>query len=107
MAWECLCGVSNRDSKNTCSACGTPKGMVWTPAGFRTPDEADTVAQSSPGPASTKAVKIAWIRVVKAEDGGLDGEGVWAPAMTGYTPGNESDFERMYLEGSLVQIERS
>ena len=47
------------------------------------------------------------VRVVKAEDGGLDGEGVWAPAMTGYTPGNESDFERMYLEGSLVQIERA
>ena len=47
------------------------------------------------------------IRVVKAEDGGLGGEGIWAPATTGYTPGNENDFARMYLEGSLVQIQRA
>ena len=57
--------------------------------------------------AVTTVPKETLVRVVKAEDGGLDGEGVWAPAMTGYTPGNESDFERMYLEGSLVQIERA
>ena len=47
------------------------------------------------------------VRVVKAEDGGLGGEGVWAPARTGFTPGNESDFERRYLEGTLVQIQRA
>jgi len=61
VAWECGCGVSNRDSKNTCSACGTPNGMVWTPEGFRTPDEAATAVHASPAPASTKAVKIAWV----------------------------------------------
>lgn len=40
MSWECGCGVVNRDSKIKCSACGTPKGMVWTHHGFKTPDEA-------------------------------------------------------------------
>ena len=47
------------------------------------------------------------VRVVKAEDGGLDGKGVWHPATTGYTPGNESEFEDLYLKGALVQIERA
>ncbi len=61
MAWECACGVSNRDSRTKCAACGTPKGMVWTPEGFRTPDEAATAVHASPAPASTKAVKIAWV----------------------------------------------
>lgn len=35
--------------------------MEWIPEGFRTADEADTTVRASPGPASTKAVKIAWI----------------------------------------------
>ena len=61
MAWECLCGVSNSDSKNTCNACGTPKGMVWTPEGFRTADDAETTAPVTPAPASPKAIKIAWV----------------------------------------------
>lgn len=40
MSWECPCGVSNRDSRTKCKACGTPKGMVWTPIGFKPPEEA-------------------------------------------------------------------
>ena len=47
------------------------------------------------------------VRITKAEAGGLEGEGIWRPATTGYTPGNESDFERLYLEGSLVRIDRA
>jgi nitrate reductase alpha subunit len=47
------------------------------------------------------------VRITKAEAGGLEGKGIWRPATTGYTPGNESEFERLYLEGSLVQIERA
>lgn len=47
------------------------------------------------------------VRLVKAEDGGLDGKGVWHPATTGYTPGHESEFEDTYLQGALVQIERA
>ena len=45
MAWECLCGVSNRDSKTECAACGTPKGMVWTPQGFVPPEEVTAFSQ--------------------------------------------------------------
>lgn len=33
--WECPCGVENAESKTKCSACGTPKGMLWTPEGFK------------------------------------------------------------------------
>ena len=47
------------------------------------------------------------VRITKAEAGGLEGEGIWRPATTGYTPGNESEFERLYLEGSLVRIDRA
>ncbi len=43
MTWECACGVSNRDSKVKCSACGTPKGMVWTPEGFVRAEEAAAI----------------------------------------------------------------
>lgn len=39
MAWECPCGVSNRDSRVACRACRTPKGMVWSPQGFASPAE--------------------------------------------------------------------
>lgn len=45
MAWECGCGVSNRDSKAKCRGCGTPKGMVWTPVGFKTPEEAANLGE--------------------------------------------------------------
>lgn len=40
MAWECPCGVSNRDSRVKCRACRAPKGMVWSPQGFVSPAEA-------------------------------------------------------------------
>jgi nitrate reductase alpha subunit len=43
------------------------------------------------------------VRVVKAEDGGLDGRGVWAPATTGFTPDNENDFMKRYLAGDLYR----
>ena len=47
------------------------------------------------------------VKVTKAESGGLDGKGIWRPATTGYSPGNEDDFERLYLAGSLVRIQRA
>jgi nitrate reductase alpha subunit len=43
------------------------------------------------------------VRIVKAEDGGLDGKGVWAYAKSGYTPANESKDMRRYLDGDLTQ----
>lgn len=44
------------------------------------------------------------VRVTKAEDGGMGGKGIWAPATTGYTPDNENDFMQRYLAGDLVKV---
>jgi nitrate reductase alpha subunit len=41
------------------------------------------------------------VRVTKAEDGGLGGKGVWAPALSGYTPGAESETMRKYIDGGF------
>jgi nitrate reductase / nitrite oxidoreductase, alpha subunit len=43
------------------------------------------------------------VRVVKAEDGGLGGLGIWAPATTGFTPDNENEFMKRYLAGDLYR----
>jgi nitrate reductase alpha subunit len=42
------------------------------------------------------------VRVVKAEDGGLGGKGIWAPATTGMSPGAESELMLRYLAGGFV-----
>ncbi len=42
------------------------------------------------------------VRVTKAEDGGLGGTGIWAPATSGMAPGNENDAMETYLEGGYV-----
>ncbi len=42
------------------------------------------------------------VRVVKAEDGGLGGKGIWAPATTGLSPANENDVMKRYLAGGFV-----
>jgi nitrate reductase alpha subunit len=47
------------------------------------------------------------IKITKAEDGGMDGRGVWAPAKTGFTPGNESDITERYLRGDLVKVKEA
>jgi len=39
------------------------------------------------------------VRIVKAEDGGMGGKGIWKPATTGMTPGNENDAMKKYLSG--------
>jgi nitrate reductase alpha subunit len=44
------------------------------------------------------------VRVTKAEPGGLDGKGVWAPATTGFTPGNENPDMERYLRGEFVRV---
>jgi nitrate reductase alpha subunit len=43
------------------------------------------------------------VRVSKAEDGGMGGQGVWRPATSGYTPDNEGEFMKRYLAGELYQ----
>jgi nitrate reductase alpha subunit len=44
------------------------------------------------------------VKVTKAEDGGMGGKGVWAPATTGFTPGKESDFMKRYLAGDVTPV---
>jgi nitrate reductase alpha subunit len=44
------------------------------------------------------------VRITKAEDGGLGGRGIWEPARTGFSPGNESDFTKRLLNGDLVKV---
>ena len=44
------------------------------------------------------------VRVTKAEDGGMGGKGVWAPATTGYSPDNESEAMKKYLAGELTKV---
>jgi nitrate reductase alpha subunit len=46
------------------------------------------------------------VKLTKAEDGGLGSKGVWEPATTGYSPGNEGDFMRKYLSGGVVEIKK-
>jgi nitrate reductase alpha subunit len=43
------------------------------------------------------------VKVTKAEDGGLNGQGVWEPATTGFSPSGEDDFMKRYLDGDLVE----
>ena len=45
------------------------------------------------------------VRVTKAENGGLGGQGRWQGATSGYTPDNESDFMMRYLAGELVKVD--
>ncbi|MBI2294498.1 MAG: molybdopterin-dependent oxidoreductase [Betaproteobacteria bacterium] len=44
------------------------------------------------------------IMIVKAEEGGIGGKGVWAPAATGYSPAGESPFMTRYLKGDTVKV---
>jgi nitrate reductase alpha subunit len=44
------------------------------------------------------------VKITKAEDGGIDGVGVWDPAATGFSPGGENSFMRKYLQGKLVRV---
>ncbi|HXH14071.1 MAG TPA: molybdopterin-dependent oxidoreductase [Alphaproteobacteria bacterium] len=43
------------------------------------------------------------VRVIKAEDGGIGGRGKWGPGTTGYTPGNENETMRTYLDGGFMK----
>jgi len=49
------------------------------------------------------APKESFVKMEKAEDGGIDGEGLWQPASQGYRPGYENDEMRAYLSGELIK----
>ncbi|WP_374711810.1 molybdopterin-containing oxidoreductase family protein [Symbiobacterium terraclitae] len=42
------------------------------------------------------------VKITKAEDGGPQGQGVWKPATSGFTPGNENETMLRYLQGGFV-----
>jgi nitrate reductase alpha subunit len=42
------------------------------------------------------------VRVIKAEDGGLGGKGIWGPATTGRSPGGENEKMLRYLSGGFI-----
>jgi len=46
------------------------------------------------------------VRIVKAEDGGIEGKGIWEPAKSGYTPAHENEFMSLYLQGKTIEIKR-
>jgi nitrate reductase alpha subunit len=44
------------------------------------------------------------VRITRAEAGGPNGEGAWAPGQTGMSPGNENDLMRAYLAGGFSSV---
>ncbi len=44
------------------------------------------------------------VKITKAEDGGMDAKGIWAPATTGFTPSGETEFMKKYLGGELITL---
>jgi nitrate reductase alpha subunit len=47
--------------------------------------------------------KEALVKLTKAEDGGLGGQGPWEPVLTGFTPGHESPVMKDYLLGNYLK----
>ncbi len=47
------------------------------------------------------------VRITKAEPGGLNGQGTWAPATTGFTPAHENDVMNQYLSGGFAAVKGS
>ena len=50
------------------------------------------------------APKESFVKIEKAEDGGIGGKGLWRPATQGIRPGRESDAMKEYLGGRFIQI---
>ncbi len=43
------------------------------------------------------------VKITKAENGGVDGRGKWAPVMSGFMPGEEGEVMKLYLRGTFVK----
>ena len=48
------------------------------------------------------APKESFVKIEKAEPGGMDGEGLWRPAALGYRPTYENEDMKAYLEGRYI-----
>jgi nitrate reductase alpha subunit len=49
------------------------------------------------------APKESFVKMERAEAGGLEGKGLWRPAAEGYRPGYENDEMRAYLAGEFIK----
>jgi len=47
--------------------------------------------------------KETMVRITKAEDGGMDGKGLWDPVKTQLTPANENETMKRYLGGEFIE----
>ena len=47
------------------------------------------------------------VKITKAEDGGLNGQGQWLPGTTGMSPGAENQAMKDYIAGKLTQVRRA
>jgi nitrate reductase alpha subunit len=50
------------------------------------------------------APRESFVKITRAEAGGLEGKGVWRPAAEGLTPGYETDAMKRYLKGSFAKF---
>ncbi|MCI4625889.1 MAG: molybdopterin-dependent oxidoreductase [Candidatus Magnetoovum sp. WYHC-5] len=48
------------------------------------------------------APRESFVKVTKAEDGGIGGKGLWRPAAAGFTAGNENDVMKRYLNAEYI-----
>jgi nitrate reductase alpha subunit len=48
------------------------------------------------------APRESFVRVIKAEDGGVAGKGLWRPAMLGFRAGYENEMMKKYLKGQYI-----
>lgn len=56
---------------------------------------------------TTGAPREAFVKITKAEDGGIGGVGKWRPVALGFRPANESDALKRYIAGGFVRTEKS
>jgi nitrate reductase alpha subunit len=50
------------------------------------------------------APKESFVKITKAEDGGMGGKGLWRPVTQGLRPTKESDAMKQYLNGGFVEV---
>jgi nitrate reductase alpha subunit len=49
--------------------------------------------------------KETMVKITKAEDGGIDGVGLWDPIKDGLTPGNENEAMKRFIKGDYISVQ--
>ncbi|MBF0422893.1 MAG: molybdopterin-dependent oxidoreductase, partial [Magnetococcales bacterium] len=55
----------------------------------------------------TNAPRESIAKFTKAEDGGLNGKGLWRPVSLGLRPGSENDAMKQYIKGGFVKVKKA